>query len=310
MSGNKSLYLVKAAQLKTPVRRLIKLIVSAGLLAWMVSKISLQSLGASLNRCDWPGLALAFVLVNLCMLVSVLKWRPLLTVQQVPISFISLLSFYYAGLFANNFLPSGIGGDALRIYDVARTSGKPKEAAASVVMERLLASLALALTAAAALAFMTEQGGSGYINWLVGGIVLVCLAALGILFLCPFKEDGKAGRWLRRLGEYKEHPGTLAKVLLYSFLFQGLLVLSNSFIFKAAGAEVPLLRHFLYVPVIMAVSMLPLSVNGLGIREGMYVALYGHSGLDPGTALLCSLLFFGQVTATSLAGGAIIALRK
>jgi len=289
---------------------LMKVIVSAGLLAWILSRIPVDSLVLSLAKCQWTSLILSFVTVNFCILVSALKWRPLLTVYGIQIPFARLLSFYYAGLFANNFLPSSIGGDTLRIYKVARVSGKIKEAAASVVMERLLSSLALALTAAAALGLVSKLGGENFICWVVGGIAAACLAVMGILFCCPFRENSKAGQWLCRMGGYREHPYVLGKVLLLSFLFQGLLVLANVFAFQSAGANMPLLNHFLYIPVIMAVSMLPLSINGLGIREGMYIALYSYAGLDQATALLCSLLFFTLVTVASLVGGVIIGLES
>lgn len=297
-------------QLNSTLKLIIKIVISAGLLTWIISKIQLDSLGTAVLQSHLPTLLVSFLMVNICMLVSVLKWRPLLTVHKVQIPFARLLSFYYTGLFANNFLPSSIGGDAMRIYDVAKLSSKPKEAAASVIAERLLASLALALTAAVALALVSGAGGGSMISWLVGGILVFCLAATAILFCCSFREDGKVGRWLCRLGNYKEHPGLLLKVLMLSFLFQFVLVLANVFIFQAIGVNIPLLKHFLFIPVIMAVSMLPLSINGLGIREGMYVVLYGNAGIDAATALAGSLLFFTLVTVTSLAGGVLFALRK
>jgi len=297
-------------QLNSALKLIIKIVISAGLLTWTISKIQLDSLGAAVIQSHLPSLLVSLLMVNMCMLVSALKWRPLLTVHKVQIPFARLLSFYYTGLFANNFLPSSIGGDAMRVYDVARSSGKPKEAAASVIAERLLASLALALTAAVALALISGTGGGSMISWLVGGILAFCLAATAILLCCNFREDGKVGRWLCRLGNYKEHPGILLKVLMLSLLFQFVLVLANIFIFQAIGVNIPLLKHFLFIPVIMAVSMLPLSINGLGIREGMYVVLYGYAGIEPATALACALLFFTLVTVTSLAGGVLFALRK
>lgn len=297
-------------QLNSHLKLFIKLAISAGLLIWIISKIRLDSLGAAISGSNLFLLLAAFLMVNLCMLVSVLKWRPLLTLHKVHIPFARLLSFYYVCLFANNFLPSSIGGDAMRIYDVAKASGKPQEAAASVIAERLLASLALALTAAAAWALVSGIGGGSLTSWLVVGILVFCLAATVVLFCFNFREDGKVGRWLCRLGSYKKHPGLLLKVLLLSFLFQFVMVLANIFIFQALGVNIPLLKHFLFIPVIMAMSMVPLSINGLGIREGMFVMLYGAAGVDAATALAGALLFFTMITVTSLAGGILFALRK
>lgn len=309
MIENKTIGTQSSPAIRADWRFWSKFAVSIGLLAWIISKIPLGSLKDSLVHAHRPSLLLAFFMVNLCMVVSALKWRPLLTVLQIQIPLGRLLAFYYAGLFANNFLPSGIGGDALRIYYVARESGKTKEAAASVVMERLVASLALGLTAAMAMLFVSHRG-SSVVFWSVRGLVIFCFVLLVFLFCYPFREEGKIGIFLRRMGDYKQFPGTLAGVLMLSFLFQGCLVLSNVFTFMALGIHLPLYIHFLYIPVIMAVSMLPLSINGLGVREGMYVLLYGYAGVDGATAMLCSLLFFTQVTVSSLAGGLIILARK
>jgi uncharacterized membrane protein YbhN (UPF0104 family) len=218
---------------------------------------------------------------------------------------------YYVGLFANNFLPSGIGGDALRIYGSARISGKTTEAAASVIFERLLASLVLGLTASLALLFVSLPNSIKYqVYWCVGIIVGVCFFIPAALFCCSFRENTMAGRWLSQLSKYKATPTVLIKVLALSFLFQALMVLANVFIFSSAGINLPLAVHFLNIPVIMAVSMLPVSINGLGIREGMYIILYGYAGVDSARAVSFSLLFFIMVTLASLAGGIALLQRK
>lgn len=289
---------------------IIKLIISLILLFWVFKKIPLAALGATLYKCHWTGIIFSIVMVNICMFVSALKWQPLLKVQQIKLPYAKVLSFYYVGLFANNFLPSSIGGDAMRIYDVARSTEKPKEAAASVIMERLLASMALALTAGLALMLASKIEGTSHIYWLVGGILTVCLGAFGVFLVYPFSENAIIGKWLCRLYKYKEYPAVLFKVLLLSFVFQALLVAANIFIFQALDSNIQLAKHFFYIPVIMAISMLPLSINGIGVREGMYVMLYGRAGVDPSTAVMCSLLFFMLVTITSLVGGIILAVRK
>jgi len=218
---------------------------------------------------------------------------------------------YYIGLFTNNFLPSGIGGDALRIYGTAKISGKTTEAAASVILERLLASLALGLTASLALLFVPLPDNIKHqIYWCVGIIVGTCFFIPAALFCYPFRENTMVGRWLSQLSKYKATPGVLIKVLALSCLFQALMVLANIFIFWSAGINLPLAVHFLNIPVIMAVSMLPVSINGLGIREGMYVILYGFAGVDSAKAVSCSLFFFILVTLASLAGGIALLQRK
>lgn len=291
-------------------RVFIKIGISCALLFWVLKRVQFSVLGASLLTYAWTYIVFSFIVVNLCMFVSALKWQYLLNVQQIQMSLKKLLMLYYVGLFANNFLPSSIGGDAMRIYDVAKISGKAKEAAASVIMERLLASLALALTAGLALAIVTKTGGHNLVYWPVVGILVACTGVLAVLFWYPFSEVSTVGQWLGRLGLYRGYPLPLFKVLLLSFLFQGLLVAANIFIFKALGTDIQLIKHFLYIPVIMAVSMLPLSINGIGVRESMFIMLYGRDGVEPSVAVMCSLLFFMLITIASLLGGVFLAARK
>ena len=306
---DKSSCVQKQVPLQVHRRVWLKLAVSLGLLVYIIGKIPFADLKAVLLHANRASLLLAFLLVNLCMVVSAVKWRPLLTVLQVDIPLRRLLAVYYIGLFANNFLPSSIGGDALRIYHAAKDTGKTAEAAASVVGERLLASLALVFTAAAAMLFLSGQD-AALIYRYVGVLAAVCAVLAAVVFYYPFRETGRIGRFLCRISEYKKHPGTLALVLLLSFGFQICMVLANVYIFGALGVQLPVYLHFVYVPVIMAVSMLPVSINGLGVREGMYVLFYGSAGVDGATALLCSLLFFTQITVSSLAGGIIMMLHK
>lgn len=174
-------------------KTLLKVIFSAGLLAFILTRINLSALIKSVSKCQSSYLLFSFLFVNLCMVVSALKWRPLLIVQGIRAPFTSLLSLYYIGLFANNFLPSGIGGDALRIYGAAKISDKTTEAAASVILERLLASLALGLTASLALLFVSfvslPDGIKYQVYWCVGIIVGVCFFIPAALFRYSFLEN-------------------------------------------------------------------------------------------------------------------------
>ena len=105
------------------------------------------------------GIALAIALIILALLVSAIKWGILLRAQVATISLPYLFNTYLVGLFFNNFLPSNVGGDVARIADIAKRTGKAPEATASVIGERLISGLALALTALIGLLFSPQVSG-------------------------------------------------------------------------------------------------------------------------------------------------------
>jgi len=108
---------------------------------------------------------------------------------------------------------------------------------------------------------------------------------------------------------YRSKPGAVLKVIAWSVLFQLSIVFINYYLLHAMNIHsVSLWQCTLVVPLISAVSMIPVSINGLGIREGAYVVLFGPLGLSPGQAMTLSVLFFMIVTAVSLMGGLIFAL--
>lgn len=111
------------------------------------------------------------------------------------------------------------------------------------------------------------------------------------------------------LNRYRQDPAVLAAVFGYSVVFQLLIILINIYIFKAMGLSgVNWWQLMLAVPMISAISMLPFSVNGLGVRESAYLILLNPLGISAANAVTCSLVFFVIVTVLSLAGGVIYIL--
>jgi hypothetical protein len=233
-----------------------------------------------------------------------------------------LFNFYMVGLFFNNFLPTKIGGDVVRVHDVARHSGRTAEAAASVIGERLLAGLALGLTAA--LALLASYQVSGGFSGVVIAVIIISGGIIAIFASRSLRQ--LAGRWIKlpnvfnirqRLSRLSDSlylslkdRKMVAWVLVLSMVFQALVVLLAHVIFLALGVQVPLVYSFLFIPIISAIQMLPISVSGFGVREGAYVYFFGSVGLGATHAVTASLMFWALVALVSLWGGVLFALRK
>ncbi|MDD3898846.1 MAG: lysylphosphatidylglycerol synthase transmembrane domain-containing protein, partial [Syntrophomonadaceae bacterium] len=128
-----------------PYKTLFKAIVSLGLLIWLGYSIQWQELGQILLdiKLYWLTVALGWIIVS--MIISTYKWQMVLKAQGFNLDWVELWKAYWAGIFMNNFLPSSIGGDALRIYRVNEMTGNVSAATASVLMERVLAISGIAL---------------------------------------------------------------------------------------------------------------------------------------------------------------------
>ncbi len=301
---------------------IIRPIIGIGLLVFLLREAKLSEFVALVERANGAFLAIGLALVVVALVVSAYKWQLLLAAQKVHVPLMRLFTSYLVGLFFNNFLPTNIGGDVVRMHDVARYSGKTEEAIASVIGERLLAAFALALTAA--LGLLLSYQVSNRFGGIVAGVFAFTLAVILLL---------ANRRWLRAVDRKLKLPDifslrqrlkgvvfflsvsledrrTVAWVLLSSMLFHLIVVLINYFIFLALGLNVSFVYALLFIPIISAIQMLPISISGFGVREGAYVYFFGGVGLSSAEAIASSLIFWALVAVVSLAGGVIFAVRR
>ncbi|MBV9471057.1 MAG: flippase-like domain-containing protein, partial [Abitibacteriaceae bacterium] len=229
---------------------------------------------------------------------------------------------YLIGMFSNLWMPTNIGGDAIRIYLAAPLAGSKAVAASSVLVERLTGFIALLTIGAVGLALRHSGYGSNVSNTgasaahLITTMTVVLLlfgATLFILQQVAYRLESTAPhntmvrKWasLHRALDYYAHPehqGTLAIALALSFLFQSLFVVLNIGLAHAAGLQLPALVFFWLVPLLSIASLLPLGIGGLGVREAAAVALLSGTHAATGTIVAWSLLWQATVWLASLPG--------
>lgn len=302
--------------------RLFRAAVSIGVLALILTRINLHDLGKELGQVDPGLLALGVVLFLVTNMACVLKWRLVVRAQGQtaggePVSYFYLTALFYIGLFFNNFLPTNFGGDIIKIVKLSKVTGQRAQAAGSVAIDRASSTFALLLIAVVPALIELRLLGTG-LALLVLGMFLVSLLIIGLfasertakkLARFPVLRADPLGirRHLKSfyyaLHEFRRKPGTLAAVLVVALLYQGLHVLSIWVLALSLGIEVSLIYYFLFIPVVMAVGTIPVSLNGIGVREGAWVLLFRQVGASTEQALAMSLLSFAVLTATSMAGG-------
>jgi uncharacterized protein (TIRG00374 family) len=300
------------------IRNLVRPVVSLALLGVLFWKLGAAQLWSVVSQAEPAWLAGGAGLVLVALLVSAWKWQLLLAAQGLNVPVPALFGSYLVGLFFNNFLPSNIGGDVVRVHDVAKRTGHAAAVAASVIAERLLAGLALALTAAAALLF--SAGYTAQVGPSIGLALLVFAALLGLAALpgargwlervLPAGRAQALARVAGQMGQALRNRNVVLAVLALSFVFQAVVVLVAWAGFAAIGVPVSLGACFLFIPIISAIQLVPVSLNGLGLREGAYVVFFGSIGIGDIHAAAASLLFGLLVAGVSLAGGVLFATRR
>jgi uncharacterized protein (TIRG00374 family) len=282
-------------------------------------------------RADYFALALLTFAASL--VLGSVQWKRLLRVQRISIPFGKAVSFYYVGAFFNTILPSNIGGDVVRVYDVYKDSGKSNEAIAATVTDRMLGLVALGLLAMpSGLHIAFSRGALGLESGFGATSILIVMAfVLMLVFMFLVLMNRRLARGVARVFRplfiggtrdrarsiyesfhlYRSNMGELLRALGIAMVVQVLRVLVHYEVALALGLDIPVIYFFLFIPVIAIFIALPISIGGLGIREGLGVVLFCGvvQGLTGEQAFAMELLAGVVGVLVSLIGG-VIYLRR
>jgi uncharacterized protein (TIRG00374 family) len=302
-------------------RSLARLAVSAALLAAVTWRLDLGALARKAGHLEPRWVLATFLVVFAAVAISAWKWGMVLAWRRRPLPYGRLFRHYLVGLFFNNVLPTSIGGDAVRAWEAARDTGDAPEAVGSVITERLVAGAALGVTALLGLPFVDA---TPRLLLLVIAFLAVDLALVAAFLVprvaervassvLPRRLAGARGAVSATVGAVRESlraPGLFVRVVLLSVLFQLLVAAVNACLFEAMGVPVSLARCVVYTPMIFTLTMLPVSLSGLGVREAAYAYFFGQAGVAQADAVAASLLFFLVVGLASLPGAPLFALNR
>jgi hypothetical protein len=297
----------------SPKRRVLtyaRLVVGVALIAWLMWKIDWRKLAEALPRVNVPLVVACVLFYIILQVLSAFKWQLLLRAQGVRLQLRRLARFYFIGMFFNLFLPTIIGGDAMRAYLAAKEKGHLGVVMLSIFAERLTGFVAMLLIGFIGAALTPALVGQNELRLLIfaaiacGGVavaVVVLSVALRARWL-PAPVHKKLTQLYECLRTYGSRSRTLTGVMAISFLFQSGMVALNTLLIRACGYHAPLSTMAFFVPVLTVASMLPLSPNGLGIREITSVLLFQQTQVPEQVGLLHSLLYRLVVALASIPG--------
>lgn len=302
----------------------VKLSVSLLLLAGMLYFVDIHQILEHLTSIGLSAILLAWLYYGLCQLFSAHRWQLLLKAKNIQVPLQKLFSFYMVGMFLNNFMPGAVGGDVVKAFDLYRYTRDVKASAATVFLERFTGLIGLTVIAAVSLVFSFAFISSWLIFLAVMGSVLFLLGVSLVLWsdkffrgisllyqtLLPVKVGQKLNDIHEAIYSFRAHKKTLLITVLYSLIIQLLFAMYYGLAAKVLGIEVQFFYFVLFLPIITIVTMIPLSIGGLGIREAAMVLLFNEVGIAAEDILSISLSVHIVNTLLSLWGGAIFVFRK
>ncbi|MBA3948260.1 MAG: flippase-like domain-containing protein, partial [Herpetosiphonaceae bacterium] len=308
-------------------RRLLlvaRTVISVSLLVYLLFQVNISQLLAASQHLSLALLALAFVLQLAGVFVSSAKWWLLLRACGQSVPYRWALQTYFIGQFFSNFLPTMIGGDAVRVYRLNQRLKQPAIALTSVFVERLTGFLAL--TVIAALALVRSAGTLQHTPALLWGATwCVVAASAGVLVALaaplvarslvrlpvPNIQDwrGKLQLLAQTLGEYYRYRRTLFTVVVMSFAYQLSWIGVNYAVIRALALAVPLYFTALMVPISDIIGLVPIFLNSIGARGGTFLLLLRSLGVSAASTVALSTLVFVVRMLVSLLGGLLYMLQ-
>jgi uncharacterized membrane protein YbhN (UPF0104 family) len=284
---------------------LIRIGISAGLIIWLFSRFDLRGVITYLQDLPISIWAVACLMILSAQVLSSIRWWTLSNTFSFSGRWPTYLGFYFVGMFFNLFLPTGIGGDLFKVHFLSREEGRRFLAAFTVVGDRLFGLIAMLLMGTAAVRIWPDLLPELFADFLSLSSLIILAALVGL----PLLQRAIKGVWpgvSRHLADLLllwQRPKRLLWVLGLSFCLQTLGMGAVALLGAGIGIHLPLPFYFATLPLIGLITLVPVSFNGIGVREGAFVYFFGLKGIEAEPALGLGLLFFSVQVVLSLLGG-------
>jgi len=290
--------------MKKNLKTLIKIIVSVGLIFYLVTKkIDKNQLISNFKLLDWRYLPLMIFTIIIHYIISSFRWKSLLIHENShKISRWYLFKLYFVGAFFNNFMPTSIGGDVYKMYRLGKDIDDPFMGFSSVFTERFTGILMLFLIGLLSLSKHLGWGVLVLLVWVTCGLI-IGFNVLRILSgkFKPLKKLYDA------LSVYKDHPKVLFFAMVTSLVIQFLSISTQYLTFMALGVKLPIFDALMFFPLITLIGFFVPSINSYGVQDYLYDLLFPVGG---GIAIAASIIYHMVRMLVSLLGGVFYALGK
>jgi uncharacterized membrane protein YbhN (UPF0104 family) len=289
----------------------LRILVSAALLGAVLAYADVGEIAQAVRDGEWGWFVVALGLMAVCVVLGALRWWLLLEGAGIHVPARHSIRPFAISFVLNLLLPTAIAGDALRTWVVGRESGRLLGAATATIVDKLTALTCLFVVAWAAYVVDRDAVPDAVVvvfAWLTAGLVagaaLAALAAAGvrpILHRLPERAALMIRESWRMLRGWAGSRQLVASVVVLGLAYQALVVVVLVLAAKTVGVDLAFALAAVSAAIVLLATLIPVSVGGLGIREGGFVLLLGQAGVDAADATLLSLLSAMTVLLTSAA---------
>jgi uncharacterized protein (TIRG00374 family) len=290
-------------------------LLSVAVLAVVLLYAGVDEMAREVEAGDWREFLAAVALMGAACVVGGFRWRLLLQASEIHVAPTQAIQAFGVSVFLNNVLPTSVGGDAVRVWLVGRESGRLVRAAVATAVDRASAVACLFVVAWVTVALDPGDVPQPLVRTLFW-VTLALVAAVVVTAFVAVVMRPVIGRLPERSAAMlREARATLSAqansiklagwVLGMGMAYQALAVLALVFAGRTVGLDLPYPLAAVAAAIVVVAMLIPISIGGLGIREGGFVLLLGEAGVTGAEATLVSLL---SVAATLLAAAAVVGL--
>jgi len=304
----------------------LKLLISVGLIVWLLGRADLTQIWQTIQAANYGLLLVAFLMFFIGYFLTAKRLQLLLSALGVKAPLWTLVQSFSIAILFNNFLPSTIGGDAYRVYDCFRMGAGKSRAITVVFIDRVVGLSALILLAFCVSIF------AGEVARQIPLLRLFLLGAISGLTVLAWIIFGRGGKVLMRLTQghnavmkilhsimgklyygfqvFEGRSDVMLKALGLSLLLQTNVVVVSLIIARALNIEIPIMAMFIIIPLAYLIMTAPISINGIGLRESVFVFFFGLYSVPQEQALAFSFISFGMILGQGVVGGIVFMLRR
>lgn len=296
------------------------IVISIFLLWLLLSRIDMHSLKNLYVSIELKWVGLAFIVMVFAILIKAYRWQILIYTQNIHLDFWKSAYLNLVGIFFNYFMPSLTGGDIIKGWMLGKENKKWLEVYSSLIVDRVVGLVALSsLVITSFILFGNKVADTSSRPLLFIALVIPTILFTALLtkpFWAPVAVKWLSGKdfWTKIQKVVKVSLNYLhwRKSMLLAFMLSIAVQFSDVFICyflsKALNMSVPIIFFFLFIPLTTLAAMMPISINGLGVRETTYVLLFGPLNVKPELAIALSLSYYFVNLSLGLIGGILYAL--
>lgn len=278
----------------------LKLLVSLFFIWWIIFKINWNEVQFYLKELSFGEISIYILFYVVGMVFSSYKWKFLAKCKGIVLPLGVFLKYYFTATFINNFMPSFVGGDSFKIYQIGKISGKFKEAASSVVMDRItgLWGGMMIMIIFSVLNFNIVIQNK---ILLISNILALCGLMGSFVFLefykkrelrTPFVKINKIfNKITSEINHYNGEARDIWKAIGLSFLFNLVgLAGANYILFSALNIDIGILNYLSVIFLVSVISSIPISINNIGVKEWAYITFFGIFGISAGAVVSVAII--------------------